>query len=73
VERCVARHRGWLRRVEPEPGQAEPDPQRQPQPQPDSDDVQPAGRFAERARRHALVHELIAQGHGIRAITRNLG
>jgi transposase len=32
------------------------------------------GRFAERARRHhALVHGLLAQGHGLRAIARHLG
>jgi len=34
----------------------------------------PVGRFAERARRHhMLVQELVAQGHGMRAIARQLG
>ena len=36
--------------------------------------TEPAGKSAERARRHhALVHELLAQGTGIRAIARHLG
>jgi transposase len=68
VERCVARHRACLRRVEPEPSQPTPSPQ----PQPDQE--RPVGRFAERARRHhALVHDLVAQGHALRAIARQLG
>jgi hypothetical protein len=34
----------------------------------------PAGKFAEQARRHhAMVHELLAEGHGMRAIARHLG
>jgi transposase len=69
VERCVARHCGCLRPVDPEPSQREPSP-----PQQEPDQTRAVGRFAERAfRHHALVHELLAQGHGIRAITRHLG
>jgi transposase len=71
VEKCVAAHRACL--AEPavpaagdgdEAGQAVEAAQ-----QPD-----PVGRFAERARRHhALVHELRAEGRGIREIARHLG
>jgi transposase len=69
VERCVARHRPCLRPVDPAPSQPEPSP-----PQQAPDQARPVGRFAERAaRHHALVHELLTQGHGIRAITRHLG
>jgi transposase len=68
VERVVARHRGCLRTAAPEPNQPLPSPQ----PQPDQE--RPLGRFAERARRHhALVHDLVAQGHALRAIARQLG
>lgn len=36
--------------------------------------MQPAGRFADRARRHhTLVHDLLAHGHRLRAIARQLG
>src|SRR6266508_2309014 len=39
-----------------------------------AEEAPPVGRFAERARRHhALVHGLLAQGHGLRAIARHLG
>jgi hypothetical protein len=39
------------------------------QPEPES-----ARKFAERARRHdAMVHQLLADGHGIRTIARHLG
>jgi transposase len=66
VERSVARHRGCLRPVGPDPSQ----PMLSPQP----DEVRPVGRFAERAfRHHALVHDLVAQGHALRAIARQLG
>jgi hypothetical protein len=73
VERCVARHRTCLRRVEPAPHQPN-----QPPLEPDvgeaADEAQPVGRFAQRARRHhALVHDLLAQGHAKRAIARQLG
>ena len=72
VEKCVAAHRACLAEPEPEPAagpdpgpSAEPTPVRQPE---------PAGKFAERARRHhQMVHELLADGHGIRTIARHLG
>jgi transposase len=36
--------------------------------------AEPAGKFAERARRHhAIVHDLLAQGRGLREIARHLG
>jgi transposase len=68
VERSVAAHRACL--GEPEPGPAAtPDPGPAAEPPPE-----PAGKFAERARRHhAMVHELLAQGHGMRTIARHLG
>jgi transposase len=72
VERCVAAHRACLPGPQPEPApgpdpgpSAEPAPVRQPE---------PAGKFAERARRHhEMVHELLAGGYRIRAIARHLG
>ncbi len=75
VERVVARHRDCLRPLAPEP--VAPAPVEPPAPPPASaplDQVQPVGQFAERARRHhQVVHELVAQGHGIRSIARQLG
>jgi transposase len=72
VERCVAAHRACL--AEPQPGPAagtEPESPAEPGPQPEPE---PAGKFAERARRHhTMVHELLADGHGIRTIARHLG
>lgn len=66
VERVVARHRACLRAAAPQPNQ--------PTPSPQPDQARPVGRFAERARRHhALVHDLVAQGHALRAIARQLG
>jgi hypothetical protein len=76
VEGCVARHRACLRGPGPDAEPIEPQEQARPQqvPGPAPEEVQPAGRFAERARRHhALVHDLVAQGHGLRAIARQLG
>jgi transposase len=74
AERCVAAHRGCL--PEPDPGpdsRAEPGPTAQPA-QPAPPQPEPAGKFAERTRRHhAMVHELLAEGHTIRAIARHLG
>jgi hypothetical protein len=68
VERCVARHRPCLRASD----RADPEPIQQPRQEPD--EVRPVGRFAERARgHHALVHDLVAQGHAKRAIARQLG
>jgi transposase len=70
--KCAAAHRACLREPDPgpvsgpEPG-APAEPAQVPQPE-------PAGKFAERARRHhAMVHELLAEGHGMRAIARHLG
>ena len=76
VERLVARHRDCLRPPTPEP--VAPQPLAQPAPPPEesaqSDQPEPVGQFAERARRHhAMVHDLVAQGHGVRAIARQLG
>jgi transposase len=72
VEQCVAAHRACL--AEPPPGLAagtEPMSAAEPAPGPEPE---PAGKFAERAHRHhAMVHELLAGGHGIRAIARHLG
>jgi transposase len=74
VERCVAAHRACL--GEPEPGAAagpDPGPPAEPPPPPEPE-PEPAGKFAGRARRHhAMVHELLADGHTIRAIARHLG
>lgn len=62
VETCVAAHRDCLR-APPQDGTP---------PKPASPD--PVGRRAERKRAaHALVHELLAQGHSRRAIARHLG
>nr|WP_093588488.1 ISL3 family transposase [Lentzea waywayandensis] len=68
VERCVARHRNCLRPAGPAaPGQTD-------TANHESQDEQPAGRFAQRARlHHAKVHELIVQGHSNRSIARGLG
>ncbi|MFF1420958.1 transposase [Streptomyces sp. NPDC058280] len=71
VDTCVAAHRECLRNPSPTdtpPGATSPDPGR---PQ---DDSAPLGRRAERKKAaHALVHELLAQGHSRRAIARHLG
>ncbi|MFJ5731517.1 transposase [Streptomyces paradoxus] len=71
METCVATHRDCLRNalasgVSPEStGGASPRPK---------DDSKPVGRRAERKKAaHALVHELLAQGHSRRAIARHLG
>ncbi|MGW2376539.1 ISL3 family transposase [Kitasatospora sp. NPDC001683] len=71
VETCVAAHRDCLHNPSPSgmppeatglvPGRPE-------------DDSEPVGRRAERKKAaHALVHELLAQGHSRRAIARHLG
>ncbi|MEU6397175.1 ISL3 family transposase [Streptomyces cinnamoneus] len=70
VETCVAAHRDCLRT--PSPSSMLPEatlgsglPQ---------DDAEPVGRRADRKKAaHALVHELLAQGHSRRAIARHLG
>jgi transposase len=71
AERCIAAHRACLREPEPEPA-AGPDPGQPAQVSPPEPEL--AGKFAERARRHhAIVHELLAEGHGIHTIGRHLG
>jgi transposase len=68
VERCVARHRDCLRTLGQKSVEPAVDGQELEQPAP------VLGTFADRARRHhALVHDLIAEGHGIRGIARRLG
>ncbi|MGW8779816.1 ISL3 family transposase [Streptomyces sp. NPDC055796] len=70
VETCVAAHRDCLRNPSPSGmlpeaalGSGRP-----------LDDSEPVGRRAERKKAaHALVHELLAQGHSRRAIARHLG
>lgn len=71
VERCTAAHRACLPEPEPESVTgAESEVCAEPAPVLEPD---PAGKFAERARRHhAMVHELLADGHGIRTIARHL-
>ncbi|MCZ0991795.1 ISL3 family transposase [Streptomyces diastatochromogenes] len=67
VEKTVAAHRSCLRELpsaapEPEPAWVTPVEATSSQ---DDHDEDPTGRFAERARaHHALVHDLLAQGHG---------
>ena len=78
VEGCVARHRACLRAPGPGPDAEPLEPQEQTRPRQvpvlASEEAAPTGRFAERARRHhALVHDLLAQGHGLRAIARRMG
>jgi hypothetical protein len=71
AERCVAAHRACLAEPDPRgaPGHEPSGEPAQPLPQPE-----PAGKFAERARRHhAIVHELLAEGQPIRTIARQLG
>lgn len=71
VETCVAAHRDCLRTPIPSgllPQDTQPASDR---PQ---NDAEPVGRRAERKKAaHALVHEMLAQGHSRRAIARHLG
>ena len=71
VERCVAAHRACLDGPDPvpvtspEPAPPEPAPAARPD---------PAGKYADRARRHhSTVHGLLAEGRGLREIARHLG
>ena len=72
VEKCAAAHRACLAGPGPpaaleEQGPALPEPERAGQPD-------PGGKYAERTRRHhALVHQLRAEGRGLREIARHLG
>ncbi|MER6504191.1 ISL3 family transposase [Streptomyces sp. NPDC001455] len=71
VETCVAAHRDCLRNPTPSGMQSQDTRPASDRPQ---DDSTPVGRRAERKRAaHALVHELLAQGHSRRAIARHLG
>ncbi|MFI0930123.1 ISL3 family transposase, partial [Streptomyces sp. NPDC021012] len=71
VETCVAAHRDCLRNPTPSgllPQDTPPASGRS------QDDSEPVGRRAERKKAaHALVHEMLAQGHSRRAIARHLG
>ena len=72
VERCAAAHRACLAEPGPAPIAADdPAPAAEPA---DTARPEPAGKYADRARRHhALVHELLADGRGLREIARHLG
>ncbi|WP_246043031.1 transposase [Streptomyces globosus] len=71
VETCVAAHRDCLRDTSPSSMLPEATRLTSGRPQ---DDPAPVGRRAERKKAaHALVHELLAQGHSRRAIARHLG
>ncbi|WP_406290608.1 transposase [Streptomyces sp. NBC_00209] len=71
VETCVAAHRDCLRN--PMPGGMQPEATGRASGRP-QDDSALIGRQAERKKAaHALVHELLAQGHSRRAIARHLG
>jgi transposase len=71
VETCVAAHRDCLRNPSPSSVLPEATGGASGRPQ---DDSEPVGRRAERKKAaHALVHEMLAQGHSRRAIARHLG
>ncbi|MGW1411745.1 ISL3 family transposase [Streptomyces sp. NPDC002403] len=71
VETCVAAHRDCLRTPTPSGMQQE---ATERAPGRLKDDAEPVGRRAERKKAaHALVHEMLAQGHSRRAIARHLG
>ncbi|MFB6877872.1 transposase [Streptomyces sp. NPDC056323] len=71
VETCVAAHRDCLRK--PTPSGILPRDTRPASDRPQND-AEPVGRRAERKKAaHALVHEMLAQGHSCRAIARHLG
>lgn len=76
VEKTVAAHRSCLRDLPPPSPEPEPEwetPTEAAVGQGDEAD-HPTGKFAERARaHHALVHDLLAQGMGLRQIARHLG
>jgi transposase len=71
VEKTVAAHRLCLRDL-PAPA-LRPEPEWETTEAPGPKDDEPSGKFAERARvHHALVHDLLAQGLGLREIARHL-
>jgi transposase len=72
VEKTVTAHRLCLRDLPP--AEPQPEPAWQTPSEPDLKVADPSGKFADRARvHHALVHELLGQGMGLRAIARHLG
>ncbi len=72
AEKCVAAHRACLAGPAPPPAPEEQEPAL-PGPEAASQ-PDPTGRYAERTRRHhALVHQLRAEGRGLREIARHLG
>jgi len=72
VEKCVAAHRACLAEPVLSPASAD-----EPGPAPavaEAGRPEPSGKYADRARRHqAIVHDLLAQGRGLREIARHLG
>ena len=72
VERCAAAHRACLAEPGPAPIAADdPAPAAEPA---DTARPEPAGKYADRARRHhALARELLADGRGLREIARHPG
>ncbi|MDV9199209.1 ISL3 family transposase [Streptomyces sp. Wh19] len=71
METCVAAHRDCLRN--PTPSGMLPQDTRPASDRP-QDNAEPVGRRAERKKAaHALVHEMLTQGHSRRAIARHLG
>jgi len=74
VEKCVAAHRDCLRTPAPPPGPATTNIRTAESQIELPVTVVPAGRRAERMRaHHALVHGLLSEGMGLRAIARHLG
>ncbi|MCQ8190124.1 ISL3 family transposase [Streptomyces rugosispiralis] len=72
AEKTVAAHRRCLRDLPPVV--PAPEPEWETPAEPDQEDDEPTGKFAERARaHHALVHELLGQGMGLREVARHLG
>ncbi|MFD3876194.1 ISL3 family transposase [Streptomyces sp. NPDC058623] len=72
AEKTVAAHRLCLRDLPPAMPVSEPE--WETPIEPDEADDEPSGKFAERARaHHALVHDLLGQGMGLREIARHLG
>jgi len=74
VEKCVTAHRDQLSAITPPPKRETTAQEADGAPRSAASDTAPTGRLAERARaHHALVHGLLSEGMGLRAITRHLG
>jgi transposase len=74
VEKCVAAHRGCLRSARPKPDLTVTSPDGPGAEAGPLASALPTGRRAERMRaHHALVHGLLSEGMGLRAIARHLG